>query len=333
MLRESKPLIAQDLQDLVDRFYEFQVKIPEISRLIGDAESLARLKNSMRNYILDLFDSQLDPSYVLSRLRIGQVHKRIGVPPKLYIAAVRYLQLLLRSRLIDKEEPNCPQCGHRLNALNKMLLFDLTLVFDTYIFSLMDEVERGKEELESYAQGLEQVVAQRTRELSEMARRDGLTGLFNQKSFFEELRRELSRSQRTNTPISLVYMDIDGFKQINDTRGHEKGDKVLKAVSDEIAGSTRIEDMAARYGGDEFVMILSQTDQTKAVQVCERMVERMRGNQDLAGLSLSLGLASTGPDTYLHSDELVRAADQAMYKSKEIQGYHITLAESPGFTG
>lgn len=140
-----KPVISEHVDTIVETFYENQVTVDEISRLIGDSDTLSRLKAHMRKYILDLFDGDYGADYVQSRLRIGLVHKRIGVTPKLYISAVKNLMTLLSGYLT--EQGDCRLCNTRNGALDKLILFDLELVFDTYIHSLMDELERGKEDV------------------------------------------------------------------------------------------------------------------------------------------------------------------------------------------
>jgi len=195
-LHGMKPLLAPQVEALAERFYALLVEVPDIAKLIGDSETLSRLKKHMGRYILTLFDGEYGMEYVLSRLRIGMVHKRIGVPPKLYVPSLRNLFSLLRSHILLGADKDCPACSRQLEALEKIMLFDLELVVDTYIFSLMDALARGQKELEEYTEGLEETVAQRTQELAELASRDGLTGLANQRSFYEELRRETARTLR-----------------------------------------------------------------------------------------------------------------------------------------
>ena len=326
ILLALKPLIANQVDHLVEEFYDGQVQIPEIARLIGDADTLRRLKKHMRLYILTLFDSDYGHEYVLSRLRIGMVHKRIGVSPKLYVSAIHRLQNLLRQILLGQPAKDCQRCGKQLAALEKILLFDLELIFDTYIHSLMDELFRGKEEIEQYAESLEETVAQRTTELAELARKDGLTGILNRRSFYEELRRELARSQRHGQPLTLIYFDLDGFKQANDTQGHNRGDEILVGAAAAMHQTLRTEDIPARYGGDEFCIILPQTDMEEGTMVAERLIDTFDKTLPDSGVTMSIGLAAMAADSPMDSDTLVKKADSAMYQSKKKQGHAITLA-------
>ena len=322
-----KSLIAPVVEDLVDLFYARQVEVEEIARLIGDAETLARLKNHLTRYILTLFDGEYGMEYVLSRLRIGLVHKRIGVPPKLYLPSFRNLFTLLRQAILDKNR-DCGACQCRLDALEKIMLFDLELVFDTYIHSLLDEVARGKKELEEYAESLEETVAQRTDELARLASRDGLTGLLNQRSFYEELRREIARALRAEGQLALIYLDLDGFKAVNDNQGHRRGDEILTEVAELIRRVVRAEDIAARYGGDEFSIILPHSGIADAKEVGQRLIDAFGQAPRLlgTGVTLSIGIAAGGQADLRDADLLVKKADAAMYRSKKITGHAISIA-------
>jgi len=326
-LAELKGVIAHQIDAIVEEFYVGQTKEPEIARLIGDADTLRRLKNHMRLYILALFDGDYGRDYVLTRLRIGMVHKRIGVSPKLYVAAIHNLLTLLRRLILGQQAKECGRCGQQVDALEKILLFDLELVFDTYIHSLMDELARGKEEIEQYAESLEETVAQRTEELARLARKDGLTGLANQRSFYEELRREIGRCQRHGTPLALLYFDLDGFKAVNDNLGHQHGDELLVATAEVLRKVVRQEDVAARYGGDEFCIILPNTEMGMARQVAERLISTFSQTLADSTVTISIGIADMTSDSPLDSDTLVKKADAAMYQSKKKTGHAITMAQ------
>lgn len=320
VLLEAKSVIVDDLDTIVEAFYKQLVNIDAVPQLIGDAESLYRLKNHLRGYLRSLFDGQYDIDYVQSRLRIGLVHKRIGVPPKLYVAAYKILSSLLKKRLKTSGEESCALCNARYEALEKLMLFDLVLVFDTYIQSLVNAVDRSREELEIYAQDLEQTVADRTKQLAEQARKDGMTGLFNQRSFFEAMRKELSRAQRRGEPLSLCYLDLDHFKKANDTMGHKYGDSILINVAKAMFAVLRQEDVGVRYGGDEFCILLPATSPKEAVIVCERVIEAFTELDEKKIVTMSVGITAFSPDSGLDSDALVKQADKAMYVSKKKKG-------------
>jgi diguanylate cyclase (GGDEF)-like protein len=335
-LLKAKEVISANLEAIVDEFYANQVATPEIERLIGDAETLARLKKHMASYLLALFGGQYDDIYVLSRLRVGLVHNRIGVAPKLYVPSVHTLLEILRRRIAGPAsgglgaQGQCKACLPVMQALEKILLFDLSLVFDTYIHALVDQVKRGKADLETYAQGLEQEVANRTRQLAEQASRDPLTGLPNRRALFEALRREASHAARHHLPLTLAYMDLDGFKGVNDRFGHKEGDRVLVALAQALKATLRTEDLPARLGGDEFCAVLPGVDLAQAETVMRRLFaafEALRGNLPV---TLSVGLAALDQASPQAPEILAKQADEAMYRAKKTPGHAVELAGAKG---
>ena len=149
---------------------------------------------------------------------------------------------------------------------------------------------------------------------------DGLTGLSNHKRFYEILERELWRSRRYGGQISVIMVDIDNLKKINDAYGHRAGDRVIKEISRRIRACIRQVDTAARYGGDEFAVILPKTSLSKAVIVAERMVDEvwrtpMVWKREQIGLSISVGLGQY--DANISPEEITSRSDQALYTAKQ----------------
>lgn len=323
-LKSLHSVISDRVQEVVDKFYKHIMPFTEIDRLIGDAETLKKLRNHQRMYILSLFQGEYDDEYVHSRLRIGVVHKRIGVEPKYYVSAVQHLGEILKNMVISfNEDNNKDECFILTSSIDKILLFDLSLIFDTYIHSLMDEVRRSQEELENYTESLEHVINDRTELLKEQARVDGLTGLINQSHFYEELRKELSRGQRRGHTTSLIYCDLDGFKALNDTHGHRTGDEVLKEVASALKESVRRDEPVARYGGDEFCIIIPEGSINDARTLAGRVNEVIKNRLSNYDISCSIGIASSSPSQLLDTAALVKAADKAMYTAKQKTGFSI----------
>jgi len=156
--------------------------------------------------------------------------------------------------------------------------------------------------------------------LQELAVRDSLTGLYNRRYLDETLEREVSRARREGIPLSLVMLDIDYFKRVNDTYGHQVGDEVLRTLAATLSADIRAEDVACRYGGEEFLILLPNMPLGNAMQRAEAWraaVERLsiaHGNFRLT-FTISLGV-SAYPDHGKTPDELTRCADQALYKAK-----------------
>jgi diguanylate cyclase len=318
-------IIEECIGDIVDEFYEKQTEIEEIALLIGDSDTLIRLRQAQRNYILDLFSGNYDAEYVNNRLRIGMVHKRIGVEPKLYLSAVSSLKglivNLLKSRIKD---PGILE--KTTQTLDKLLYFDTTLVFDTYIDSLVGEIEAAKKRTEEYASSLEQKVAERTAQLQRQARLDSLTGLYNMGVMRDELRKALAMAKRHSNKLSLIYIDVDDFKQINDHDGHIKGDEVLQHVGKVLTENVREMDIPCRYGGDEFCVILPDCNLANARMVGDKINTIFQ--QKYPDIYLSIGISETGPESYDEPKNLIQKADEKMYQAKKARGTKIKLINS-----
>jgi len=317
-LKECKDYIQENLDPIVDEFYRYQRSIQEIQLLIGDAETFRRLHSSMKRYVLELFEGYYDNDYVNRRLRIGKVHKSIGVSPKLYISSLARLESILYRYLVESDNGENPELVmERTGALRKLLMLDIQFVFDTYINSLMSEVLTAKRQVETYAETLEETINQRTRQLEELSRTDSLTGLNNQRTFYESLRHELAVAERNKTVVTLVYFDLNAFKELNDRRGHRSGDDVLMLVGKTLMDTSRLTDICCRYGGDEFCVIMPNTQWQETRRFCERLIRNFDQDETL-GVTFSIGVAETGPEKFLTLDDLVNTADDAMYKAKEV---------------
>lgn len=161
-----------------------------------------------------------------------------------------------------------------------------------------------------------------SRRLRSLAYRDSLTGLYNHRYFREQLSNELERAQRYDGPVSVLLLDVDHFKEVNDTYGHLMGDTLLSYVAHLIAGSVRSSDVAARYGGDEFAVILPETNLQAAMITADKLADIVSAARHwqgalLEGLGVSLSVgAAAYPEDGRTADELLVAADAALYESK-----------------
>ncbi len=185
---------------------------------------------------------------------------------------------------------------------------------------LHDELELKIKELE---------IAQS--KLIQLAITDGLTELYNYRYFKEQLNQEITRAKRHNSHVSIAMIDIDYFKNYNDTHGHPAGDQVLKTIADLLRNNIRKIDIAARYGGEEFALILAETDKQAAGIVANKiknLVEHQKFNyeetQPNGKLTISMGVA-TFPDDAMNPDELVKMADQRLYLAKKAGRNRVVL--------
>jgi diguanylate cyclase (GGDEF)-like protein len=162
------------------------------------------------------------------------------------------------------------------------------------------------------------------------ALQDKLTGLNNRVAFDESLRREIGLAHRQHTPLSLAVIDIDHFKAVNDSYGHSAGDIALRTVADSITETLRGSDIAFRFGGEEFVLILSNTNKQAAAQVAERVrmaVSKLscNHNTDTFGLTISLGVAQLTRGE--EASNLFDRADHALYQAKKSGRNQVVIAE------
>jgi len=150
-----------------------------------------------------------------------------------------------------------------------------------------------------------------------MSRTDPLTGLLNVRYLTEILTQALRSAQRRSELITVVYLDVNNFKAINDHEGHLRGDEVLRNVAEVIKKISRIEDSCFRYGGDEFCIILSNCGEIQAEEVyMKRLSLELQSREK--NVTLSVGCVETGPQDYKLPEELIRLADQRMYACKAI---------------
>jgi diguanylate cyclase (GGDEF)-like protein len=156
--------------------------------------------------------------------------------------------------------------------------------------------------------------------LHELSVTDGLTRIYNHRFFQERLRDEFRRAQRYDDPLSLIILDVDHFKDVNDRFGHAVGDQVLSDVATAIKSAVRDTDLLARYGGEEFAVLLPRTHLSGALTVAERMtralVEMSSGPGGAVKITASIGVSGFPGRSVLTSEQLVRTADEALYRAK-----------------
>ncbi len=253
-------------------------------------------------------------------LRLGQIHEVID----------------LKAGLLCRHFKNTPQGGY--------LCLPLTVQGEMLgVLSLIDNtVQRGE-----HPPGLKQlaVTAGETIKLSlsnlklrdelrQQAIHDPLTGLFNRRYLDETLPRELNRAQRRNTPLCIVMLDIDGFKQFNDSFGHGPGDSLLREFGHILREHLRKSDISCRYGGDEFVLVLPDSsvadtqERVEQIRIFAKGLQIRHGEQMVGKVTLSAGVAQA-PEHGNADSELLRAADEAMYTAKQAGGDRIAIYQ-PG---
>jgi len=172
------------------------------------------------------------------------------------------------------------------------------------------------------------------KQMYESALRDGLTKAFNKKYFTDRLESEFTFSARHASPLALVLFDIDHFKKVNDTHGHQAGDHVLSEISKLLSGALRAEDVFARYGGEEFAVICRGNDEKQAQVVGERLRKAVEGHKFVyegqhIPVTISVGISVLPNPAVKDATDIVSLADQALYKSKNGGRNRVTVYQ-PG---
>ena len=168
-------------------------------------------------------------------------------------------------------------------------------------------------------------------QLKALALVDSLTGLFNTRFFLRNLEIEMARTKRTGNSCSLMIIDLDNFKQLNDTFGHIEGDKFLRKVAKVLQRDVRATDMVCRYGGDEFAVIMPATELYTAVRIANRLhraISKIR-TPDRLIISSSIGIAEYRAASSYKIEEFINATDSAMYQAKRSGKNKVSISSEP----
>ena len=208
----------------------------------------------------------------------------------------------------------------------------LAFVFFTSVLSLLTNVVSQRDLL---------LIERQTRQLAlseaklrELSIRDHLTNLFNRRYLEETLEREVQRAARNKLPLGLIMLDLDNYKDYNDTHGHAAGDELLQALGNILQGQIRQADIACRYGGDEFVLILPEASlevtKARAEQIQEKagQIRVVTGHPTLETVTISAGVA-VYPDHGYNGEELLKSADEALYRAKRAGRGGMVVANLP----
>lgn len=192
-------------------------------------------------------------------------------------------------------------------------MLDLTLPLSPQAWETLEELQR--------------LCHARERDLLKTCLTDQLTGLYNFQHFTAQLDVEVSRVLRTQHPLSVIMLDLDGFKMVNDTLGHQTGNEVLAAVAQVLLDNIRATDLAARYGGDEFAILLPQTSAARALPLAERIRARLAAHKLCNELKVT---GSFGLSCFRYLDredpaQVIEHADQAMYQAKRAGGNQVRV--------
>ena len=317
-------VIRPNIDAIVDSFYEVLGRNPQFTEIVSSQSQFSRLKMTQRRYLLSLGDEFNTQRYFEERLRIGAVHQYVGVSLGLYHSSYR----LMQSLLIDNIPPELQSDPSHFRSLVQFIItitaLDMSLAIETYYSDKVVSLER------SIGSILDEGAT-----LRKSLQTDSLTNLCSRAFAIKVLKDALPISQEKHRPLSVVMADLDHFKNINDQYGHLIGDKVLAATASRLTYDSRDGDTIGRYGGEEFIMILEDTDMIDATQFAERIRNRMNADPFTVAdvsipMTISLGVAEAWGDD--DAESLVARADRALYKAKASGRNCVQAANTKGLS-
>jgi diguanylate cyclase (GGDEF)-like protein len=386
VLGECRKYVDGSLVEVRKKFFEYLYCKDEFSEIRAAHPELEKYSKTLTVYIKSLFSGGYDEEYAAKRAEIVTGNIQNGVPFKFYQSFVFIIKNILVD-VISRKAGGSPSVFAISGALDRLLMFELSIAYDVYLNYSVNDVEKNIKNSEitieapalkpnNFAMAYFKVAAKnkelqeaikresgknpfamayfkvaskipqrtsqkniirdrnmnpmvlayykvvnRARELQEMNRRDALTGLYNRTVLKNFLQRNISFSRRILFPLSVGFFDVDNFKQINDTLGHQKGDELLMTIGGVLTGTMRDVDRAFRFGGDEFCVVFPGTS---AMSACSFFKRTMEGIQAIfPDVTISVGISQTGPHVFHEVDDLIRRADILMYEAKKVKGFHI----------
>ncbi len=302
-------------------------------------------KVSKSRFIEDYFVANLDPGErFLSLLKEVDIQKTISIKEyelnkKYNVLITSYKQpdihgkdmgyILMAKKISEIDMSELDETKKRVISVLVFIFFlIIALAYYIYIVNYKSFVQRQNEKLEER-------VALKTSELNHIAHHDSLTKLPNRLLFLDRLKQTLKYATRRKQSVGILFLDLDRFKEVNDTHGHGIGDKLLIEITNKLKLALRDEDTIARLGGDEFTVMLSNIHETALVKIVNKIIDSMQDKVIIEGIEIyttfSIGI-SMFPKDGPTSDILLRNADTAMYKAKEngknsYQFYDVAMTE------
>ncbi|HEX7608228.1 MAG TPA: sensor domain-containing diguanylate cyclase [Candidatus Cryosericum sp.] len=304
----------QGLQAKIDHVLE------RIGRILGYEHAVVFLYDAQREALVPMADRGRELAH--AGLEIG-VHGRKGVTAHAFLSSKPVLVLDTRrcAEFVEGLWPTLSELAIPLIAGGQCVG-----VLDLESPKVAAFTHSDIRLLTPFVSGLALLIdnQQKTKQLREQATRDGLTGFFNRRMMDEMVPRELQRATRYHRDMSLAMLDLDGFKAVNDTLGHEEGDRLLRAFAACIRKIVRTSDLVYRYGGDEFLLLLPETAREQADEVLKRLDSTICPElvTTLGRVTFSAGIASYVSDP--SAEDLVKLADDRLYQSKRLGKGHIT---------
>ena len=308
-LATIREIIQAGLDNIVGEFYDHLLKVDELKRFLSDRRTVERLQAAQREYLLSLGRNADQLEYFEERLKIGVTHERVGLKQKWYLGAYAILFEIVERHIGARYVDRPSELLRVLSSLKKIVTLDMILAVETYYQATTQRLE-----------GILQQLTEAQKQLQDISRLDGLTQISNRRFLMESLEMEWHRSVRFSRPFTLLLVDVDDFKRINDEYGHRFGDFVLQHSVALMRAGLRPADVFGRYGGEEFGIGLVETDRDLAGQIAERLrlkiaLSPFEFEGRKANVTVSIGGASVVPGVE-RVDTLIERADQALYQAK-----------------
>lgn len=304
--RLQEMVIIPHIDAIVSAFYDKLGTDPGATQFLRDPVRRERLIKTQTEYLLSLGSGFTAKAYFDNRLAVGLVHARVGVPLSLYHCAYCALQLII-NRHIDTD--TLPEERQRLtDFLLKIATLDMSLAMETYHLTQVNSLEQSIIDLR-----------RQQRSLKKQASIDPLTETVNRGRILHELQTSMKEARDQRHPLSIIMVDLDHFKAINDVHGHQAGDRVLRQVAARMKSVLRHKDALGRYGGEEFLVVLPNTGCAIAREVAERLRHHIahtpvKYDDILLHTTISLGYTELGERDDISA--FIARADKALYNAK-----------------
>ncbi len=316
----QQQVIAPHVEHIIERFYETLLSDQEFTRILSRGFDIEHLKRTQTLYLLSLGVGFASPEYFEERLRVGLAHAHVAVPLGLYSSAYCVLQQLILSHIPSAIAAVASDYRSVVGFVLKITALDMSLANDTYHTSKLRAVE-----------GSLQATRRAREELRQQVAIDMLTGATSHMHALSMLQQALHIAQRNDTPLCIIMVDLDRFKEVNDTHGHLVGNEVLRDVTARMQSAVRDFDVVGRYGGEEFLIILETAPLPTARIIAERVRKRVAdspintsGRQIALTLSQGVAVARQQDDV----DSLLKRADAALYAAKAAGRNCVRIAEA-----
>ncbi|QOP45488.1 bifunctional diguanylate cyclase/phosphodiesterase [Sulfurimonas paralvinellae] len=303
---------------IVDKHYRDQLT-ESISNVFVDDYYIANpqdndtLVKAFQNHLIDLNSDtyQIDKQdgYLYTVLKIDGIDNR----PMAYFVISKPLSEIDMSAIYETRD-------NIIKTLVLISIFLLVLIYIIYSVNYKKFIQQQNELLEETVEEKTEELQKQSKKMQYLAHHDSLTALPNKNLFLDRLKQAIKHAKRQHNSLGVLFLDLDRFKEINDTYGHDVGDELLRRISQRLQEIVRDDDTVARIGGDEFTVILPNTDQVNVVKVVEKIFEDMKRPFILSGVDIHATF-SVGISIYKQDGEtpdiLLRNADTAMYKAKD----------------